>query len=350
MILAKAAFQPLFIASTHGNKLDLALGAQRMTSLSAIHFHAMCISMLVAAHMCWNSHAAFQPPPDAASPTAAANDSTIAHLPDGIQHDILAWRRRLTDAKCLKVVCETEQTWGNMDDLDETGTPRIAFREQYVVHGWMTPDSLWAVIFGRKGGVVDESTPLFQEYWDASTSTAWERVLVPETSLYKVRRYECKDFAGPESPDFSSGGCIFITAMNSWLAGPSDLSQRVITVRSIALLRSPNLAIVPPDLTQPGVWLDVFSDTLVRNEPSNTPGVLYRRHDFMLLARNAASQPEVREWRTIALVDSKTGGKHPQQIVGIGRFEYTFFDSPPPELKAATQNFVREVDRAVEGK
>ncbi len=320
-----------------------------------------CLAAIVSALACTASRApspsgpADPPLPQDADPTLPAasrpepvDTASIAHLPDGIQHDILAWRKRLTEATCLKIVCDSDQTWADFAQLDASGSPHVVLREHFIIHSWMTHDVLWAVIFGVKDGAADETTPLFQEYWDAKAGKAWERLWVPETSSYTVRRYECAEIGGPPSPGFPSHGCNFAGPMNSWLSGPTELGERVITVRSIALLRLPNLAIVPPDPTQPGVWLDVFTDKYVRNEDDEASRSLYRRRDFMLLARDAASRPEVREWRTLVLSDPKQGGKEPQQSVGTNRFTYTFFETTPPELRQATDSFVRDVELALD--
>jgi|GEM_PF-2401642 len=67
----------------------------------------------------------------------------------------------------------------------------------------------------------------------------------------------------------------------------------------------------------------------------------------MLLVRNAAGEPELREWRTVALTDPSGGGRKPQQITGIRRMTYAFYDRVPDELRAVTETFVGDVDRAV---
>lgn len=289
----------------------------------------------------------FASTPPSSAPIIATKDATsITHLPDALQRDITTWRDRLTAAKCLKVVSETDETWTNLYDLDAKGVPKVIHHERFVVHSWMTPDSIWTVLFPYDGDHADVSHPVLQLYWNATTKVARERAWSGEKSSYQVRRFENNEPFGPASFDFNSRGCIYASAAQSWLVGPPELSGRTISVQSIALMREPNLAIVPPDATQEGVWLDVFSDTWQRNEET-TPNKLYRRHDFMLLARNDVSQPEVREWRTIVLTDSSAGGRRPQQITGVRRFAFTFFDSAPAELKSATESFAADVDRAV---
>src|SRR5690606_38303078 len=103
---------------------------------------------------------------------SAVDESSLAHLPDSVRHDIEAWRRRLLQARCLKVVCETEETWANLHELEEDGSPRVVLRERFAVHAWMTPDSVWAVIFPYQGDTVDMSRPVFQQYWSAQRGMA----------------------------------------------------------------------------------------------------------------------------------------------------------------------------------
>ena len=52
-------------------------------------------------------------------------DPALAHLPEVIQHDIAAWRDRLEHAQCIKVTLELEETWRNLHELDDDGSPRL---------------------------------------------------------------------------------------------------------------------------------------------------------------------------------------------------------------------------------
>jgi hypothetical protein len=282
----------------------------------------------------------------AKSPAAASatDESSISHLPEVLQRDIASWRERLAAAKCLKVVLETDETWANLHELDASGNPRIVHREQFSVQSLMMPGSLWIVVYPFKDGSVDTKRPVFQAYWNAAAMTVWERVWDEQAASERTHKYDCDEEYGPTNISFGARGCIFASATQSWLSGPKELQNRS-SVESIALYRRPNLAMVPPDPTQPGVWLDVFWDTVKRNEDT-APNSLYRRHDFMLLARDDAGLPEVREWRTLVLTDQKNGGKSPQQITGIRRFTYTFLDAEPAESKAAREAFVEDVERA----
>lgn len=283
--------------------------------------------------------------PPSAAPASEPDPATLAHLPLAIQHDIQAWRERLQHAACIKVVCNTDESWVNEHDLDESGSPRLVARERFSIHSWMTPDSSWVVIFPYKDDAPDTSRTLFQQYWNARDAKAWERVWDDASGSYTVDQFPSTEPGGPASPHVASRGCIYASAAQSWLAGPFPLSERSITVSSIAFLRHTNLAVVPPDPSLPGVWLDVFRDAIVRNEEKD-PKLLYRRNDFMLLARNEQGLPELREWRTIVTSDESSGGLKPQRITGIRRFSYTFYDQPPPELKAATDSFVADINRA----
>lgn len=277
----------------------------------------------------------------------ASKEASISHLPEVIQNDITAWRNKLATAKCLKVVLETDQTWAAMYDLDEQGSPRIIQREQLSFDCWMTPDTLWFAAFAYKNGMPDRTKPIYQMYWSGSAQQVWERIWDSESAEYRVHRYKSSDEFGPGDANFGSLGCIYGALTESWLAGSSDLSQRSISLRSMALMRKPNLPMVPPDPSKPGVWLDVFADSVPRNQ-FDVANELYRRQDFMLLARNDSGEPEVREWRTIVLNDPSSGGMKPQEITGIRRQSYTFYDAPPSELEAAIEAFVSEVDAAME--
>ena len=272
--------------------------------------------------------------------------SSIDHLPEQVQEGILAWRARLQEAKVLKVTTETDQTWVSVHELGPDGSPMLKVRERFSIHSWMTPDSVWAVIFGYKGDVPDTEKPIFQLYWNGKERRAWERTWLEAVGSYRVRSYDCGDPYGPESPGFQSRGCIFSTTLRSWLAGGDQLADRSLTAQSVALLRHPNLAMVPPDPKQAGIWLDVFWKSVTRDQFPE-PERFYRRQDFMLLARNQKGEPEVREWRTLVLTDPKEGGKKPTEITGIERLKCDFFNQAPPELEATVRAFVADVDAGV---
>jgi hypothetical protein len=271
---------------------------------------------------------------------------SIDHLPEQVQRDILAWRARLQGAKVLKVATETDETWVSVHELGPDGSPMLKVRERFSIHSWMTPDSVWAVIFGYKGDVPDTEKPIFQLYWNGKERRAWERIWVEAVGAYRVRSYDCGDPYGPESPGFQSRGCIFSTTLRSWLAGGDQLADRSVTAQSVALLRHPNLAMVPPNPKEAGIWLDVFWKSVPRDQFPE-PERLYRRHDFMLVARNQKGEPEVREWRTLVLTDPKEGGKKPTEITGMERFKYDFFNEAPPELGATVRAFVADVEAGV---
>lgn len=274
-------------------------------------------------------------------------EADLSHLPAAIARDVEAWRQRLETASCLKVVCDAEETWTKLYELDLEGRPVVAHREHYQIHSWMTPDTVWMVIFPYEGDAVDTTIPHYQMLWKKEDSTVWERTWLVDEQVYRARKRDCSTPFGPEQGGYPSRGCIYATGMTSWLAGGRDLSQRDITVVSVGLLRSPNIAIAPPDPSAEGVWLDVFTDALVRDLFPDNDRDLYRRNDLMLLARNDAGEPEVREWRTNVLTDPEFDGKRPQQITAIRRMTYTFFQSPPTELSECTDDFIEEIERAV---
>jgi hypothetical protein len=272
----------------------------------------------------------------------------IDHLPEQVQRDILAWRTRLQGVKVLKITTEIDETWARVYELQADGSPTQTRRERFNFHTWMTPDTVWAVAFGYKGDVPDTEKPIYQMYWSGTDRTVWERMWIEKKQAYRARKYSCEDPYGPEEPGFVefTKGCIFVSSIHSALAGGTHLADRSIGTRSMAFYRHPNLAMVPPDPRQAGVWLDVFSESVPRNE-STEPGRFYRRQDFMLLARNEKGEPELREWRTLKLADGKEGGRKPTEVAGTRRFQFDFYDQAPPELEATVRAFVADVEAGV---
>ncbi len=269
----------------------------------------------------------------------------VDHLPKIVQQDIATWRNSLASAACLKVVCETEESWVNLHELDAQGAPRLVQRERFQIHSWMTPDDVWVVIFGYQDDQADTSKPVFQQYWSKKEARVWDRTWNEEAGSYFASIYPCDEASGPSSPSFISNGCVYSTVTTSWLAGPRDVLDRDLTVQSVAIARQPNIAIVPPDPSLPGVWLDVFRPALTRDDDAD-PKSLYRRSDFMLLNRDAQGHPRLREWRTIVTSDETSGGLNPQMITARRRFQYTFFDAAPDELRKAVSSFVDQVQQA----
>ena len=283
-------------------------------------------------------------PPESQTPDRPPEE--IAHLPQEIQNEIIGWRERLRNAKCVKVICETDETWRDMYRLDETGSPIVVLHERFQVHAWMTPDLLWMVIFPYTGETADTTNPQYQLLWTKSSGMVRERVWDPTGQNYRVSRYPAPGEFGAENGSLDSNGCIYATVMQSWLTVGDDLATHASIVRSIAFFRHPNISIVPPDPAASGVWLDVFHDELVRDSEAD-PEDMYRRNDFMLLARDESNQPELREWRTIVLTDRGHGGAQPQEITGIRRLSYHFSDRVPEELRLATDTFEKGVDEIV---
>jgi hypothetical protein len=279
------------------------------------------------------------PPPD-------RTHDELAHLPQAVRDGILAWRERLRNARCLKVVCETDETWRNMDRLDETGSPVAVLRERFQIHSWMTPDMLWMVVFPYSGESPDTNTPHYQLLWKQSSGTVWQRVWDADEKEYHESRYKAPGAFGAENGILDSQGCIYATVMQSWLTGGDDLADRSGIVSSVAFLRHASLSIVPPDPAAAGVWLDVFQDELVRDSRPD-PDEVYRRNDFMLLARDETNQPELRAWRTIVLTDREHGGTQPQEITAMCRLSYEFFERVPEALNLATDAFRAEVETSV---
>lgn len=271
----------------------------------------------------------------------------LSHLPEALQRDIEAWRVKLATARCLKVVSRTDETWANVHELDESGSARVVLRERFELHSWMTPSSAWFTAYGYVGDAVDTTRPVCEFFWDAGEKMVWERSWDSANGAYRSRRYMCEDAHGPSAPAMESRGCIYATVIESWLAGSVALEERSTSVLSVALMREPNVAMVPPDPAQAGVWLDVFRQVAARDDdPSEAE--LYRRQDFMLLDRNTDGEPEVREWRTIVAADERQNGLLTQQITGIRRLTYEFYDSVPTAVAGMAREFVMQVEREVE--
>lgn len=274
------------------------------------------------------------------------DNPSVAHLPAPIQKDILDWRARVEAAKCLKVVFRSDQTWARMFELDEQRNPTVYDREELEAHSWMTPDLMWMVVYPVEDGVADLASPVEQIYWDREKATVWERTWLEDVDSYRVRQYTTDVEYGPVESAFPSKGCIYATVMESWLTGGPLMTDRCTTAQSITLHRNPNLAIVPPDPTKNGVWLDVFQKDHERDQRPE-PEVFYRRHDFMLLSSDTSGQPVVSQWRTIVHGDMKNGGPDTVEITAIRDLEYRFFDTVPAELLEATQEFATKVEARI---
>lgn len=272
----------------------------------------------------------------------------IDYLPEVLRDQIEAWRARIESAGCLKVVRDTDQTWVRLYQTDETGEPSLARRERFQSHTWMTPDMVWVTIFAYDGDEVDTSKPYNQTYWDRETRIVRERFLHPENGSFHVRRYvdEAYEFGPSNLTVSASRGCV-APATSSWLIGGPGFENRCGSVRTVTFERSPNLAVVPYDPAQRGVWFDVIRELPERDRYQNSADRLYRRNDGILLAHNEAGEPEVREWRTVVLTDETDGGNSPTEITGIRRFRYQFFDSPPADLLSSVEAFALEVDELV---
>lgn len=272
----------------------------------------------------------------------------IDHLPVALREQVKDWRARIESAGCLNVVRDTDQTWVRLYQTDENGEPHLARRERFQSHTWMTPDMVWVTIFAYDGDEVDTSKPYNQTYWDRETKIVRERYLQQENGIYRVRRYvdEAYEF-GPSNVTLSATrGCV-APATSSWLIGGPGFEARCGSVRTLAFERSPNLAVVPYDPAQRGVWFDVIRELPERDRYQNSADRLYRRNDGILLAHNEAGEPEVREWRTVVMTDQNDGGRSSTEITGIRRFRYQFFDSPPTELLSSVEAFAHEVDELV---
>lgn len=276
-----------------------------------------------------------------ALPAVAVGQHDLTHLPQPVADEIVAWRNRLATADCLYVALDTDQTWSNLHELDAQGSPTLSFEEHFHTVAWMTPDSLWMAIYPP----ADHAHPLDELVWQ--NDTVWERWWSPDDNTYHTRRYTAADPNGPTDAAYPTHGCIYASSLSSWLVGPQDLSERDTTVRTIALMRGVDLAIVPPDPDAPGVWLDVI-DTNLERDSHPEPDSLYRRNDFMRLARNDAGEPELREWRTIVMTDSDSAAQTMSQIVGISRFHYDFRDTLPAPAQRRMQELRTQVDTGVD--
>lgn len=283
-----------------------------------------------------------------ASPPARAQ-TNVDHLPEAIRGEVLAWRARLDSAGALKVVCDTDQTWQWFYQLETCGRPHLRRHEQFQAHSWMTAEGLWFTVFPVVDGVVNLELPLSQLYWDLETRTVRERYWDEQAEVFRARRYveTAYDFGPGDARVAGCKGCIYATIMNSWLVIDPSTGKGSGSREAIALNRMPDLAVIPPETGEPGIWFDVFKELPERDrEPSESD--LYRRNDLIRLERNAAGEPEVREWRTIVMTDPERGGQEPAQIIGSRRFGYEFHESLPEAIALGIKAFVHDIDRAVD--
>ncbi len=291
--------------------------------------------------------------PSLSAAVESPRDPGLAHLPLAAEKEILAWRARLDKVGCLKVVTSLNDTWFDLNKIDQTGSPVQVSRQRLEIHAWMMPDGLWTVIYPYKNEHPDTTFPIYQVYWSAEKQTVWERTWSDAGKNYQV--YRTKVFPpanGPAQEHFEAQDCNFAVGTHSILADRDQLKSGVKLDESnqystMALARRPNTPIIPADPSVSGYWFDVFEDTVGRDsEPS--PERLYRRSDCMLLARDASGQPELREWRTTITADGKGDGQFAYRVVWSNRFHYEFNDRVPDELASVTASFVRDVDAGVE--
>ncbi|MCC6971554.1 MAG: hypothetical protein IT434_15185 [Phycisphaerales bacterium] len=295
-----------------------------------------------------------EPPVQQAAAGESPRDPGLAHLPLAAEKEILAWRARLDAVGCLKVITNLDDAWFDLNMIDSTGSPSLQMRERFQIHTWMMPDRLWAVIYPYKNEQPDTTFPIYQVYWSAEKQMVWERTWSSTNKSYDVFRTKVDASAnGPEREHFEARDCNFAVGTHNILTDRDRLKSGVRLDPSnqystMALARSPNTPIVPPDPSEAGYWFDVFSDTVERDSEPNDPERLHRRSDCMLLTRDADGLPELREWRTIITADRKGNGRLAFRVVWTNRFEYEFHAHPPEELAGVTASFVRDVDKGVD--
>lgn len=278
----------------------------------------------------------------AVSPAPPEAGPRIDHLPSAVQEDISAWRARLAEARCLRIECRTEETWSNLHVLDGDGSPAVIARERFRVESWMTPGALWASVTPLTERDEAAGPPAIELYWDAARGRAWQRIRPLDGSAAESCSFECTDPAELDIPMIGSNGCIYATGLQTWLAGAGWITA-CESAKSAAFLRGAYLALTPPDAEAPGLWLDVFREAISRDDDP-APESLYRRQDFMRLARDVGGKPVLAEWRTLVLTDESSGGLRPQQITGIRRFSFEFLDSLPARTRADIDAFIRDIE------
>jgi hypothetical protein len=283
-----------------------------------------------------------------ASPPARAQ-TNVDHLPEAIRGEVLAWRARLDSARALKVVSDTDQTWQRFYQLEADGRPHLGRREQFQAHSWMTAEGLWFTVFPVVDGKVNLELPRSQIYWDLETRIVRERYWDEQAEVFRAHRYVETDYEfGPGDARVAGcKGCIDATILNSWLVIDPAAGKGSGSREAVALNRTPDLAVIPPESGEPGIWFDVFKELPERDrEPSESD--LYRRNDLVLLSRNAAEEPEVREWGTIVMTDPERGGQEPAQIIGSRRFRYEFHEDLPEAIGLGIRAFIHEIDLAAD--
>lgn len=204
---------------------------------------------------------------------------------------------------------------------------------------------LWMVVYAYKNGRIDTATPQTMLLWERETGLVRERYWDPDTSSLVDTQYIEERSEGPSFPNvLTSEGCAYGTVCSSWLVGGPSLEDRCTTVHSVALMRSPNLAVYPPQSSLDGVWLDVFKDNIVRDAHPGNPDRLYRRHDQMLLSRNDDGSPEVSRWLSVAMMDRDNDGKTPTLTRVSRSLSYTLCSELPREVTEQIEEFKTEAD------
>ncbi|MCC6228276.1 MAG: hypothetical protein IT432_03510 [Phycisphaerales bacterium] len=295
-----------------------------------------------------------EPPAQPSAAVESPRDPGLAHLPLAAEKEILAWRARLDKVACLKIVTDLDDTWSDLNKIDQSGSPARVSRQRLQLHSWMMADRLWAVIYPYKDEQPDTTFPIYQVYWSAERSMVWERRWSEPNQSFDVFRVEVDSTsAGPEWPHFDAQGCAFSTGLESLVAIRSMcLSGRRKTESGLYSgfsVRNASLPLIPPNPDCAGYWLDFGNEeTIVRDTEPDDPERMHRRSDCMLLARTQGGQPELREWRTIITADSKGNGQLAYRVVWIRRFQYEFHDRMPDHLAAVMSSFVGDVDKAVD--
>lgn len=253
-----------------------------------------------------------------------ASAPALAALPRVDRTDIARWQHRILTSKTLKVTCDIDDTWQNLSARSTTRDgPQEIHRERFHIISYMSKDDLCVLIWSHNRlGQYAGRPPEFELYWSAAENRVWtvaQNAQSPADSRAAIT--ECFEPYGPSNPGFEgTRGCTYAAVTQSWLAGGDAWEQRVVTTRSICLMRGVELAILPPD-REPGAWYDVFTPHVTRNE--RTEGKLYRRHDLMRLS-TVNDQPQLSQWRTI--IASGTTGPEASimQVLSDCTFAYDF--------------------------
>jgi hypothetical protein len=278
--------------------------------------------------------------PATTPPGPKAPDSDRRPLDTSVLERIESWRSTLASARCLKVVEDAVRITTTDAAPGQAAEHSITRVEG---HAWMTPDSLWLVIYPSRprdaaagpsadpqARTIDRSRPDVQLLW--RNGRVLERIWDPAQDAYRVRAYPCTDSSGPGDFDYGEN-CSLGDISESWLAPGSSI------IKSIGLEYNPEERLTPPRASSPseGTWITLGIDQ-VQMDPSKSK-MLYSRIDDVLL--DATNQ--VREWHSRVTTTNPVPGR----ITARRSYTFQFLAGKPAALDRAMDDFESLVTAAL---